>query len=227
MHKRDFIADLSLFSGLSSGQLDAVADIAVETRLAKGATIFVEGDRADGFYVVFEGQVKIFKLSPEGREQIIHIYGPGEPFAEVPVFEGGDFPANAEATRPSRVLYFPREALHRLIEREAGVAFNMLAAMAMKLRRFTVKLENLTLRETPQRLAAYLLDLSERSGGAEQLELDIAKGHLASLLGTAQETLSRVLRRMNDAGLIEVRGRFITLKQTDRLELLASGEERL
>lgn len=227
MQKKAFIASLGLFRGLTEERIAAVADIASWKDVSKGQTIFTEGGQARGFYVVASGQVKIFKLSPEGREQIIHIYGPKEPFAEVPVFEGGTFPANAQATRDSRLMYFSREDLLGLIERDAGVALNMLAAMAMKLRRFTVKLENLTLRETPQRLAAYLLDVSAHGGGSRKLELDIAKGHLASLLGTAQETLSRVLRRMNDAGLIEVQGRNITLKQADRLEALASGEERL
>ncbi|NJB67717.1 CRP/FNR family transcriptional regulator [Desulfobaculum xiamenense] len=227
MEKIEFMATLPLFKGLPDDHMRAVADIAVDTRLARGRSIFAEGDEADGFYVVFEGQVKIFKVSPEGREQIIHIYGPGETFAEVPVFEGGRFPASAETTAASRLLYFSREGLLRLIERDAGVALNMLAIMAAKLRRFTVKLENLTLREMPQRLAAYLLDLSERSASASELELDIAKGHLASLLGTAQETLSRVLRRMSDAGIIAVDGRRIVLVRIERLEALASGEERL
>lgn len=227
MNHSAFIAKLPLFSGLTEEHLAAVSSIAVPLSFRKGQTIFLEGAAARGFYVVRKGQVKIFKLSPEGREQIIHVYGPGETFAEVPVFENGRFPAHAEATAKTELLSFSREDLLRLMQKDAGIGLNMLAVMAHKLRRFTIQLERLTLRETPQRLAAYLLDVSVRSGGETSIELDISKGHLASLLGTAPETLSRILRRMNDAGLLSVQGRQIRIVQADQLEALASGEERL
>ncbi len=221
------LSAMDLFQGLAPAQLDALASICVPARYAKGQTIFLEGSAAGGLHVALSGQVKIFKLSVEGREQIIHIYGPGEPFGEVPMFEGGRFPANAEATQDSEVLFVPRDGLLRLLERDKTMAMNMLAALSRKLRRFTVKLENLTLKETPQRVAAYLLDLSDRAGGGTEVALDISKGHLAGLLGTAQETLSRVLKKMSLAGLIEVRGKQIDLLDLDGLEALSNGDERL
>lgn len=219
------IRDAPLFQGLSEHYLTAIESVAVRQVHEKGRTIFLEGGEAGGFYLVLSGQVKIFKLSPEGREQIIHIYGPGNSFGEVPVFAGGRFPANAAATQDCELLYIPRRELVRLMKREPELAMNMLAETSAKLRAFTVQIENLTLREIPQRLAAYLLDASERENGAGEITLDMTKGHLAGLLGTAQETLSRVLRRMSEAGLIEVRGRTIGLKAPVRLEALASGDE--
>lgn len=227
MDVRRFIQTMDLFQGLAPAQLDAVAAICVPAKYAKGRTIFLEDSEARGLHVALSGQVKIFKLSVEGREQIIHIYGPGEPFGEVPVFEGGRFPANAEATQDSEILFVPRDGLLRLLERDKTLAMNMLAALSRKLRRFTVKLENLTLKETPQRVAAYLLDLSDREGGAAEVVLDITKGHLAGLLGTAQETLSRVLKKMTLAGLIDVRGKTIEILDPTNLEALANGDERL
>jgi len=218
---------MPLFRGLEDRQIEALASICVPADYPKGRTIFLEGSQAQGLYVVMSGQVKIFKLSLEGREQIIHIYGPGEPFGEVPVFEGGRFPANAEATADSRVLFVPRDGLRRLLENDSTLAMNMLAALSRKLRRFTVKLENLTLKETPQRVAAYLLDLSDRSGGAAEVTLDISKGHLAGLLGTAQETLSRVLKRLSEAGLIRVRGKHIDILDPDGLQAVSDGDDRL
>jgi CRP/FNR family transcriptional regulator len=217
---------MDLFRGLEPAQIEAVASICVPADYPRGRTIFLEGSEARGLYVAMTGQVKIFKLSLEGREQIIHIYGPGEPFGEVPVFEGGRFPANAETTMDSRVLFIPRDGLRRLLERDSTLAMNMLAALSRKLRRFTVKLENLTLKETPQRVAAYLLDLSDRTGGATEVTLDISKGHLAGLLGTAQETLSRVLKRLSEAGLIRVRGKHIDLLDLDGLQAVSDGDER-
>ncbi|WP_028588410.1 Crp/Fnr family transcriptional regulator [Desulfocurvus vexinensis] len=217
---------MDLFQGLEPEQIKAVASICVPADYPKGRTIFLEGSEARGLYAAMTGQVKIFKLSLEGREQIIHIYGPGEPFGEVPVFEGGRFPANAETTVDSRVLFIPRDGLRRLLERDSTLAMNMLAALSRKLRRFTVKLENLTLKETPQRVAAYLLDLSDRTGGATEVTLDISKGHLAGLLGTAQETLSRVLKRLSEAELIRVRGKHIDLLDLDGLQAVSDGDER-
>lgn len=222
-----FLKGMALFEGLSTQQLAAVADIGVVTRHPKGKTLFLEGSEARGFHVAISGQIKIFKLSVDGREQIVHIYGPGEPFGEVPMFEGGRLPANAEATMDSDVLFLPRDGLIRLIERDKNLAMNMLAALSRKLRRFTVKLENLTLKEAPQRVAAYLLDLSDREAGATKVTLDVTKGHLAGLLGTAQETLSRVLKKLKEAGYIEVSGSRIALIDLEGLQAVSDGEQRV
>ena len=224
---KTFLARLPLFEGLSPEQLAAVADIGVVARHPKGRTIFLEGSEADGFYVVVTGQVKIFKLSVDGREQILHIYGPGEPFGEVPMFEGGRLPANAEATMDSDSLFLPRRGLLRLIGQDKGLAMNMLAALSKKLRRFTIKMENLTLKEAPQRVAAYLLDLSDRENGAREVTLDVTKGHLAGLLGTAQETLSRVLKKLKQAGYVEVAGNRITLLDVEGLHAVSDGDVRV
>lgn len=222
-----FLADMALFQGLPDAQLDAVARAAVTVERTKGALLFSEGEEAGGLYVALAGKVKIFKTAPDGREMIIHIYGPGEPFAEVPVFEGGNFPASAETLEDSRLIFLPRRSLVDLLASDPALAMNMLAALSRKLRRFTVQVENLALKESPQRLAAYLLDVSERSGKASEVELDVAKGHLAGLLGTAQETLSRILRKMSDGGLIAVSGRRISILDRPAMEDLAAGEIRL
>lgn len=227
MTAKEFMAGLQLFEGLSPRDLDSLASLASEVRFDKGRSIFLEGGEAKGFYIAKTGLVKIFKLAPDGREQIIHIYGPGEPFAEVPVFEGGAYPANAVAIEESVLLFFPREAIRRLLTREPSLALAWLAVLARKLRRFTIQVENLTLKESPQRLAAYLLDLSDHNNGADNVELDMTKGHLAALLGTAQETLSRILKKMTEAGHITVKGRRIQLLDRPALEALAAGDERL
>lgn len=224
---KESIRNAPLFKGLAERYLESIGSVAVRKRYEKGQTIFLEGGEAGGFYMVLSGQVKIFKLSPDGKEQIIHIYGPGNSFGEVPMFEGGRFPANAEAVRDSELLYVPRRELVLLMKREPELAMNMLGEMSMKLRAFTVQIEGLTLKETPQRLAAYLLDANAREDRSDEITLDMTKGHLAGLLGTAQETLSRVLARMKDAGLIEVSGRHIKLNDIERLEALASGDETL
>jgi len=169
--------------------------------------------------------VKIYKVSWEGKEQILHIFGPGEPFGEVPVFEGQRFPANAAALEQSRIFLFPREAFIRLIRRTPDLALSMLATLSKRLRRFTQLIEELSLKEVPGRLAAYLTYLSQKTDGAQELELelDISKAQLASLLGTIPETLSRILAKMKKRGLIDMDGPRIKILDPETLEDIAEA----
>lgn len=211
MGKHELIAASFLFGGLPEEQLEAVRRIAVEKRFEKGASVFHEGEPGNGFYMVAEGKVKIFKMSWAGKEQILHIFGPGEPFGEVPVFHGFPFPANAETLAKSVLLFFPRVKFIALVEENPSLALHMLAILSLRLRRFVDQIENLSLKEVPARLAGYLLYLSEEQGREDYVELEISKGQLASLLGTIPETLSRIFARMSDEGLIAVDGKKIRI----------------
>jgi CRP/FNR family transcriptional regulator len=217
----DIISAIPLFDGLPPDQLKALAKIVLRKDLQKGEIIFSEGDEAKGFYVVVKGTVKIFKLSVEGKEHILHIFESGEPFGEVPVFAGEHFPAHAEAIAESHLLFLPREAFVNLIQQVPSLALNMLATLSARLRQFTVKVEHLTLKEVPGRLAAYLLYLSDEADGQDSVDLSISKQQLASLLGTIPETLSRILARMAKDEFIQMDGRHITIKDRPGLEELA------
>ncbi len=222
------IAASPLFHGLSRAHYEELAMIMLEQVLRRGQVIFSEGDDADGFYVVLSGRVKVFKLSAEGKEQILHILGPGEPLGEVAVFAGKCFPAHAEAMEESRLGFFPRDSFVGLIARNPSLAMNMLAVLSQRLRKFTALVDDLSLKEVPGRLAAYLLYLSERHEGSTELVLDISKSQLASLLGTIPETLSRILARMSRRGIVRSEGtRGIRILDRDGLEELASGATRL
>lgn len=211
MNKKQIIGSSLLFGGLSQQQIDDVASIAVEKPFQRGETIFFEGDMGIGFYMVGEGKVKISKVSPAGKEHILHIFGEGEPFGEVPVFHGQPFPATAEALIKTRAIFFPRDRFVTLVEANPAIALSMLAVLSMRLRKFASQIENLSLKEVPVRLADYLVYLSKEQGDKDEVELDISKGHLASLLGTIPETLSRIFAKMSDEGLIRVNGRKINL----------------
>lgn len=215
------ISDAPLFNGLPEDQLNDVRQIAKDKFCDKGKTIFSEGDPCNGFYIVADGKVKIYKLSFEGKEHILHIYGPGNPFGEVPVFAGKRFPANAQSLLKSHLLFFPRTAFIDLISKNPSLALNMLAVLSMRLRQFTVQIENLSLKEVPERLASYLLYLAKEQGRVDTVTLTISKGQLASLLGTIPETLSRILAKMNKQRLIETTGRDIQLLDITGLEDLA------
>ncbi len=214
---RQVIAASELFGGLPPEHLDEIEKIAVRKQYSRGETIFFEGDPGNGFYMVASGKVKIFKTSFSGKEQILHIFGPGEPFGEVPVFHGQPFPAHAMTLEKTILIFFPRKDFVELVHAMPSLVLNMLAVLSMRLRRFTIQIENLSLKEVPARLAGYLLYLSEEQGNKEQVELQISKGQLASLLGTIPETLSRIFARMSDEGLISVEGKKISLLDLDGL----------
>jgi len=215
------LSETFLFKGLSQDQLEQVARIAVSEPFERGEVIFNEEDVAGGFYVVEEGTVKVFKVSADGKEQILHIFGPGEPVGEVSVFAGKEFPASAQAITACRLLFFSRSNFVQLISENPSLALNMLALLSIRLRQFTAQIETLSLKEVPARLAAYLGYLADEQDTADSVTLPISKRELASLLGTIPETLSRIMGSMKAQGLIEVQNRTIRLLDRSGLESLA------
>jgi CRP/FNR family transcriptional regulator, dissimilatory nitrate respiration regulator len=224
MEMIDQIGNIPLFQGLPGKQLAELARIIVDRKYKRGEVLFSEGDEASGFFVLLSGRLKIFKLSPDGKEQILHFVDPGDPFAEVALFAGSRYPAHAEAIKESRAVFFPRAAFQKLIKSDPNLAMNMLAILSQRLKYFSRLVEDLSLKEVPQRLAAYLLYLSGAGNNDLPVDLSISKGQLASLLGTIPETLSRILSKMVTQGLIEVKGRTMKLLNNDALKALASGE---
>ena len=134
MQISDIIKTIKLFDGLDPSQIDDLAMIISDQDFKKGTTIFAEGDEGVGFYILVSGQVKIYKLSIDGKEQILHIFGPGEPFAEAAVFTGKAFPAYADAMQNSRVFFIPRKSFVSLIESNPSLAMNMLGTLSLRLK---------------------------------------------------------------------------------------------
>ncbi len=217
MKKEEIIESATLFHGLSLEEIETISKLIFEKNFGKGETIFFEGDAADGFYIVSSGQIKVFKINPMGKEHILHIFGPGEPVGEVPVFSNQPFPASAEAIVKSSLYFFPRRDFVALIEKNPSIALNMLAVLSRRLRQFASQIENLSLKEVPARLAGYLLYIAEEQNNDDVVRLPVSKGQLASLLGTIPETLSRIFARMSEEGLIQVDGRSITILDRDGL----------
>ncbi len=214
----EFLDDTLLFGGLAPEVREQLASIALPRSYPRGGLIFSEGDEAEGFHLVRSGRVKVFKLSGEGKEQILHVLWPGEPFGEVAVFAGMNYPAYAEAMERTETLFFRRQAFLDLIASDPRIATNMLAVLSLRLRQFARMIEELSLKEVPARLAAYLL--SVRPPGESRLRLSISKSQLANLLGTVPETLSRVLSRLQSQGVIRVKGREIEILDEGALEEL-------
>jgi len=211
----DVLRKTALFATLPDDDLRRIADLAVSRRFAKKEAVFREGDRADGFYIVASGKVKVYKLSGEGKEQVLHILEAGQTFAEAVIFEGGAYPAHAESLADAELLFLPKRPFIELLERRPNVAIRMLASLSRWLKRMTDLAESLSLKDVETRLVFYLSEELKALGipprdGAE-LELPIGKNVLASRLGTVPETFSRTLKKLQDDGLIDVRGKRIRI----------------
>lgn len=215
--KETLLSRSVLFKGLAAPLLRQLAGIAQERQFGRSEAIFFEGEEAAGFHLVAQGQVKVFKMSLDGREQILHVFGTGEPFGEVAAFSGQPFPANAASLGQSRTLFFPRQGFVGLLNASPDLALSMLAVLSLRLRQFAAQVESLSLKEAPSRLAAHLVYLAEEQGRTDQVLLDIPKGQLASLLGASPETLSRIFASMSAEGLIRVDGKRIELLNYDEL----------
>jgi len=209
---------IPLFQGLSEEQREQLSGLATHRTTLRGQPVFFEGDKALGFFILLSGRVKISKLSPEGKEQILHLIGPGDPFGEVPMFAGGCFPANALALEDTELLFFSRDRFVALISRHPVLAMNMLAFLSQRLVHLTRLVENLSLKEVHERLAAYLLHMCNIQNDSDTIRLDINKGQLASLLGTIPETLSRILTKLHNEELIAVEGRNIRIRNRQELQ---------
>jgi len=217
---QNFLSGTPIFQSVSQDQITALATIAIPQTYKRGETVFLEGDEGTGFFIVKAGRIKVFKVAKDGKEQILHIFGAEEHFAEVPAFDGGKFPASAAAIEPSEVIFIPRATFLIVLEQHPTLAIALLSTFARHLRRLAHLVDTLSFKEVPERLAHYLLTLSDRTNQADTVELDIPKGQLAALLGTIPETLSRAFYKLSQDGVIEMSGTTIRLCDRDRLRQL-------
>ncbi|HOE33307.1 MAG TPA: Crp/Fnr family transcriptional regulator [Smithella sp.] len=218
---RDILIRSQLFGGLPQEYITEIEKIAVDKHYNKGDIIFYDGDNGVGFYLVAAGSVNVYKLSPDGKEQIFHIVKEGETIGAVPVFSGKSFPANARALSKTHLLFFDRIKFIELISGKPDLTMNILALLSMRLREFTVQVENLSLKEIPGRLASYLLYLAQEQGNKHFVKLNISKLQLSNILGTVPESLSRALSNMKAKKLIEEEDAGIRLLNRAELEDLA------
>jgi CRP/FNR family transcriptional regulator len=215
--KKTILAGSMLFQGLSDELIIQLANLCWKKHYAKGEIIFAEGRSVSGFYIVGQGQIKIYKSSAKGKEQIFYVLEPGEPFGLTPLFHNKKYPASAESMTSSTVLFFPKTEFLSMTNAHPSLAMSMLAGLSRRLCMFAAKIGDLALKEVPERLAAHLIYLSEKQGGTDQVCLDMPKSQLACLLGTSPENLSRILNKMSRTKLIRVQGNIITILRHEDL----------
>jgi CRP-like cAMP-binding protein len=205
-----------LFGSLTENEIQALASRVSKKRLQRGELLFAEGDSCKGLYFVASGKIRIFKLSSAGREQVLAIEGPGSSFAELPVFDGGNYPAAASASEDSELVFISRRDFQNFCREHPDVALKVIAVVGSRLRRLVGIIEELSFTTVRQRLIALILQLAEADGtpSKEGIRLELTKSHqdFAAELGTVRELISRNLSRLQAEGFLEVEGRKLVVK---------------
>ena len=205
-----------LFASLTDVEMQALATRTSRKRFQKDEQLFAEGDPCSGLFLVATGKVRIFKLSASGREQILAVEGPGSSFAELPVFDGGNYPAAASALEDTEVLFISRKDFQNFCREHPDVGLKVIAVVGSRLRRLVGIIEELSFTTVRQRLIALILRLEQASHtrSKEGIHVELTKSHqdLAAELGTVRELVSRNLGRLQAEGFLDVEGRKIVVK---------------
>lgn len=216
------LQSLDFFRGLPREQLAALAQGAVPRTYAAKTRVASESEPVRGFFLVLTGRVKLFKVSPDGREQTLYVFGPGEPFCLGTLFGEGLFPAHAETLSRSRLVFFSGQALDGMARRDPSILFHFLRVMSGRLAEAMALVESLSLRGLPGRLAGFLLHAREQErDGRRLVALGVSQRELAKIVGATPEAVSRALKRMARQGLVRATGREIEIRDREGLLGLA------
>ena len=220
-----FLQSNALGREMTTAHLSNLANAAVKKKYRAGQTIINENDVAEAFYVVISGLIKMFKASPEGREQTLYIFGPGEIFGVCAIFSDMVFPAGASALEDSVLLTFQGDLVKQIARRDPTILFNMIRVLACRLKDSMALVELLALKDIPQRVASFLLlsTMKKNSGEKAVVDLMITRREMAKIIGSTPETLSRVLKKMAMEDMIELEGRCLRVLNRDALNKLSGA----
>lgn len=211
-----------LFTGLSQEELRSIAEISMAKRLVRGEYLFRQGEAATGFFIVQSGALNVHRVSPAGKEQVIHVFRPGESLAEAALASESGYPADGRALESTQVLLIHKHGILALLRRKPELAIRMLGAMSVHLRVLVSRLEDLTLKDVETRFANWLIKRcpERKSTRPVRIELNVTKRVVAAELGTVSETFSRLLAKFRAEKLLTVKGKTITILSPARLEAL-------
>jgi len=223
MDIRTFLSKVFLFSSFAKEELDLLESFSALKKVNKGEQIFSEGTDASAFFAVVSGKVKIYKVSPDGKEHTLHIHGSGDLVAEAAIFDSVIYPASCMALEDTALIRISREGFLSLIKKHPELALKMMSGYSKRLRQFVSKIEELSLKDIKSRLAGYLLENSAVENGTTICRLNYLKKELSSLLGTIPETLSRSLAFLKQKGLIVEKDNLIIIPDPDKLKLFSKS----
>ncbi|MEE8414212.1 MAG: Crp/Fnr family transcriptional regulator [Dehalococcoidales bacterium] len=211
----DFLASLPYFSMLGPEEIERIAGETLDRSYARGEVLFLEGEPCHGLYVVKSGSVRVFKSSPEGREQVLLIARQGDSFNDVPVFDGGSNPASASALESSVVHIIPVDTMLSMLA-DCPAARAIINLFATRLRHLTTVIEDLSFRSVVSRLAKMLLSLAVVQGGASPVPR-LTQDEMANIIGSVRDVVGRALRTLERAGAIKLEGQRIMVIDPEKL----------
>lgn len=214
------------FADLGDDVVRAIAEQTISRTLSRNAILFRKGEPCHGLYILIEGRVQIYRASSDGREQVLHIEGPGRPIAELPLFDGGPYPASARALENSRLLYLSRDAFQRLCHSHPEIAEAVIVELGRRLRRMVGLVEKVTLKDVRARVAATLVEVAEARGAMRDggvFSLPQTQEELARGLATTREGVARALAGLRKAGTIAQEGARVEILDAVALESAARG----
>jgi CRP/FNR family transcriptional regulator len=211
-----------LFADVDDGVLRRLASRCLTRPHPGGTVLFTAGEPCRGLYVVRRGRVRVYRVSAEGREQVLHVEGPGRPVAELPLFDGGPYPASAVTLEDSELVFLPRADFEEAYRAEPDFAHAIIRGLGRRLRHLVHVTETLAFRDVAARLALLLAGYAERTGSPTpagvELALDRTQEELSYEIGTARESVSRAFRQLERRGVI---------RRLDGARLLIPDLERL
>jgi CRP-like cAMP-binding protein len=210
------VRSAALFQRLSDKTLATMLAGSSPRPVARGATLFLQDEPADRFYLVLDGWVKLYRMTPGGVESVINVVAPGESFAEAAMFASAKFPVTAEAATDCRVISITRAAFTRALESDPGAVMAMLASLSMRLRFHVHQIEQLQVQSTAQRVGEFLLRFCLPGPGNATFELPFDKSLIARRLGMKPETFSRALGKLRGVG-VDTQGATVNVEDLDRL----------
>lgn len=223
------LAKVPIFSGLAENELAFLTQHAVPRHYAAGEIVFGEGEPCLGLYVVESGHVRIFKSSSGGREHVLSVDGPGGSVAELPVFDGGSYPASVAAIDDATLLFISKPDFHALCLAHPQVALKVLRVVGARLRRLVGIIEELSFTTVRHRLALFLLRQAEKEGkrknGGVEILLPPSNQEFAAQIGTVRELVSRNLSRLQAEGVLELDGRSLLIRDLKALEAETEKQE--
>ncbi|HSU97805.1 MAG TPA: Crp/Fnr family transcriptional regulator [Gemmatimonadaceae bacterium] len=203
----ELLRQMPIFAELEDTTIHQLAARCVTRDFGVGRVLFTAGDACRGLYMIQSGRVRIYRTSPDGKEQILHIEGPGRPVAELPLFDGGPYPASAITLEPSRLMFLARDDFEAMYREHPDVAHGVIRALGKRLRHLVQVTETLAFHDVAARLAMLLVGYTERSGlptplGIE-ITLDRTQEELSMEIGSARESVSRAMRQLKRTGLVQ------------------------
>lgn len=214
----EHLKSIPYFAGLSSAELESMKTLVFEVEAERGKLLLLEGELSEALYFVVSGAVKVFKTSPDGKEQILQIMRPGEAFNEVPVFDGGLNLASAQAMGPVVIYGIKKENLENILRNHSKVALNAIRVLSQKLRHVVSLVEDLSFRHVHARVAKILLEYASDGSGDRQR---LTQQEMAAMAGTAREMIGRSLKELMDEGIIRLERHRIVIADKEALKRMA------